>query len=282
MDNRLITFLELCKTMNYRVAAENLHLTQPAVTKQIQSLEKEYGLKLFYYDGRSLKRSDKSYDLENYAWSEKKNYVDIKNKLISSIEPTIKIGVTKTIGEYFIKKDLVNYIKSKKNNLEITIENTEKLIDMLKAGKKDFLVLEGNFNKEDFDWKLLYSEFFTGICSKNHRFANNIVDIGEIFKETIYLREKGSGSREIFESELTFKGFNVDKFERLISISSLNLISELIEKNLGITFAYRSIVKTNDNLSTFNVCGLSNFHEYNIVSLKNTKGIEIANKFFGL
>ena len=39
MDQRLETFLTVCSTMNYRRAAERLHLTQPAVTKQIQALE---------------------------------------------------------------------------------------------------------------------------------------------------------------------------------------------------------------------------------------------------
>ena len=52
MDAKLETFLTLCRVMNYRVAAEELHLTQPAVTKQIQSLEQQYGVKLFRYDGR--------------------------------------------------------------------------------------------------------------------------------------------------------------------------------------------------------------------------------------
>ena len=39
MDPKLHTFLTLCQTMNYRMAAERLHLSQPAVTKQIQALE---------------------------------------------------------------------------------------------------------------------------------------------------------------------------------------------------------------------------------------------------
>ena len=38
MDQRLETFLTVCSTMNYRRTAERLHLTQPAVTKQIQAL----------------------------------------------------------------------------------------------------------------------------------------------------------------------------------------------------------------------------------------------------
>ena len=52
MDQKLSTFLTLCSTMNYRRAADALHLTQPAVTKQIQALEAQYGVKLFSYDER--------------------------------------------------------------------------------------------------------------------------------------------------------------------------------------------------------------------------------------
>lgn len=55
MDQKLLTFLTLCRTMNYRRAADALHLTQPAVTKQIQSLESQYGVKLFSYDERKLR-----------------------------------------------------------------------------------------------------------------------------------------------------------------------------------------------------------------------------------
>ena len=51
MDSKLRTFLMLCQTMNYRLAAERLHLSQPAVTKQIQALEQSLQTKLFYYDG---------------------------------------------------------------------------------------------------------------------------------------------------------------------------------------------------------------------------------------
>lgn len=51
MFTKLETFLVLCKTMNYRITAEQLHLTQPGVTKQIQYLENMYNTKLFIYEG---------------------------------------------------------------------------------------------------------------------------------------------------------------------------------------------------------------------------------------
>ena len=52
MEQKLETFLTLCQTLHYGRAAERLHLSQPAVSKQIQSLEAYYGVRLFRYDGR--------------------------------------------------------------------------------------------------------------------------------------------------------------------------------------------------------------------------------------
>ena len=67
MDQRLETFLTVCATMNYRKAAEQLHLTQPAVTKQIQALEALYGVRLFTYDSRKLRKTPQGETLEIYA-----------------------------------------------------------------------------------------------------------------------------------------------------------------------------------------------------------------------
>ena len=65
MDQRLETFLTVCATMNYRKAAEQLHLTQPAVTKQIQALEELYGVTHFTYDSPQLRKTPKGETLEN-------------------------------------------------------------------------------------------------------------------------------------------------------------------------------------------------------------------------
>ena len=67
LDYRIKTFLTLCETMNYRQTAELLHITQPAVTQQIQWLEKYYGCSLFSYEGRRLRKTSKAVLLEKTA-----------------------------------------------------------------------------------------------------------------------------------------------------------------------------------------------------------------------
>lgn len=76
MDIRLSTFLEVLATGNYTRAAENLHITQPAVTKHMRSLEEEFGAVFFRYDGKKMIPTDEARVLENYARSQQKNYRD--------------------------------------------------------------------------------------------------------------------------------------------------------------------------------------------------------------
>ena len=54
LDFRVETFLAVCQRMNYTRAAEQLHITQPAVSQHIKALQKQYGAPLFSYRGKKL------------------------------------------------------------------------------------------------------------------------------------------------------------------------------------------------------------------------------------
>ena len=67
MEQRLESFLTLCDTMHYGRAAEKLHLSQPAVSKHIQSLENQYGVPLFTYANRRLQKTREGEILQQYV-----------------------------------------------------------------------------------------------------------------------------------------------------------------------------------------------------------------------
>ena len=54
LDFRVNTFLEVCRCMNFTKAAEQLNITQPAVSQHIHFLENEYGVKLFELEGKKI------------------------------------------------------------------------------------------------------------------------------------------------------------------------------------------------------------------------------------
>ena len=85
LDHRIDTFLALCDCMNYRKAAEVLQLTQPAVTQQIQHLERLYGCKLFSYENHKLVKTSHADILEKYARAAKLQEYTLREKLVDQV-----------------------------------------------------------------------------------------------------------------------------------------------------------------------------------------------------
>lgn len=150
MDQRLETFLTVCATMNYRKAAEQLHLTQPAVTKQIQALEALYGVRLFTYDSRKLRKTPQGETLEIYAISQRYQDEELRRALKRQEKTSLRIGATKSIGDYILLPQIIRFLKEPDNELFFTVDNTAHLLAQLEGGELDFVVLEGIFDKSRF------------------------------------------------------------------------------------------------------------------------------------
>ena len=171
LDHRINTFLLLCKVMNFRKTAELLGITQPAVTQQIRSLEAQYGRKLFEYENRRLMKTDAAAVLEQYARAVKLQERALQEKLENNPIHNLRVGATKTIGDYYLKEDIHRYLRSPDNALTLLVDNTERLLQLLEENRLDFAVVEGFFDKTRFDSILLRREPFVGICRKDHPFA---------------------------------------------------------------------------------------------------------------
>lgn len=85
LNHRVFTFLTLCEVMNYRKTAEELNMTQPAVTQHIHFLEERYQCKLFEYNNRVLLKTQRGEELERYARSVLANDLSFKEYLNTDV-----------------------------------------------------------------------------------------------------------------------------------------------------------------------------------------------------
>ena len=243
MDSKLHTFLTLCQTMNYRLAAERLHLSQPAVTKQIQSLEQSLQTKLFHYDGHILHKTEKCLLLERYAISQQYQFEELQLAIADKKRLMLRIGATKTIGDYVLIDAIKDYLSNPSHELSLVVDNTKHLLQMLDENQLDFAVIEGTFSKTKYDSYLLRMEPFVGICAKGSPLCGKQVSIETLLSETIIVREEGSGTRRIFEERLTASGYELSDFNSEVSISSFVSIKALVASDSGISFLYKSVVE---------------------------------------
>ena len=281
MDTKLQTFLMLCQTMNYRLAAERLHLSQPAVTKQIQALEQLLHTKLFTYDGHTLHKTEKCLLLERYAISVQYQFEELQLAIADKERLKLRIGATKTIGDYVLIDAIKEYLSAPNHELSLVVDNTKHLLQMLDENLLDFAVIEGTFSKTKYDYYLFRMEPFVGICTKSSPLCDKHIQIEDLLNETIIVREDGSGTRRIFEERLISSGYELNDFFRQISISSFVAIQELVASGIGISFLYQSVVAKNDNIGTFTVDGLTDPHAFHVVYTRNTNAKHYSEQFLG-
>ena len=188
MNSKLHTFLTLCQTMNYRMAAEHLHLSQPAVTKQIQALEQTLQTKLFCYDGHVLHKTEACLLLERYAITQQYQFEELQLAIADKKRFNLRIGATKTIGDYVLIDAIKEYLSDPSHELSLMVDNTMHLLQMLDENQLDFAVIEGAFSKTKYDSYLLRMEPFVGICAKNSPLCGQHISVEELLKQTIGLR----------------------------------------------------------------------------------------------
>lgn len=268
VDYRIETFLTLYETLNYHRTGEILQLSQPAVSRQIHTLEQEYGCRLFLYDGRRLTRTAAADRVAQYARSAVYNEKKMREELAAPTARTVRIGATKTIGEFVIGDPLSRYLRETEGNLCVMVDNTENLLHQLEHGGLEFALVEGAFDKERYGYILYRYAPFVGMCHKSHPFAGKRVRIEDLAGETVILREQGSGTRAILEHRLADYGYSLSLFKRVICASSFSLVARFVEENAGITFAYSAVGERREEITFFHLDCLPERHEFNLVYMR--------------
>ena len=280
LDHRIETFLTLCEVMNYRETADILHITQPAVTQHIQFLEKKYDCKLFSYENRRLIKTDAAKILEEYARAMRDHEESVQQRLRDGGVRDLRIGATKTIGDYVITEQIHQYLSNKDHALTLIVDNTEHLLKLLEENQLDFAIVEGYFDKKHFDSQCMRREPFVGICRKGHPFAGRQITIEELLAETIIHREEGSGTRAILEQKLQGYNESLNRFKNHICISSFKLILDLVKEGFGVSFVYNVLADSDPDIEKFSIQGEPIVREFNIVYLKHTDIQEKIDLFF--
>ena len=276
LDFRVDTFIELCKTKNYTKTAENLHMTQPAVSQHIKYLEEFYGCKLFNYNKKVLTITEQGEALYKYllTMSSDANKIRDEIKNIDISKKNLHFGATFTIGEFIVPK-IISEISNRYPDINISfiIRDTSELLEELKQGNIDFAFIEGFFEKTEYENYLFSKERFVGICAANNPIATEVTQFDDIVKERIILRENGSGTRDIFEKILYDNNLSLNDFSKKYEIENINIIKELVKENKGISFIYERAVEKEILMRKLSIINLENFfeeREFNFVFLKNS------------
>lgn len=233
---QLRTFVATAEHKKMSVAAKHLFVSQPTISQIISDLEKEYGTTLFERHSKELQITPAGELLLENA----KKIIAIHEtleqsmKTISSKRP-LRIGATMTVGSNIMGK-IVQGFEQVHPDIEtyVTVHNTEHIEEMLLHNELDIAIVEGVIEHEEILVKPAFDDTLCIICGKGHPFAGRkLITVEEIHNQNFILREKGSGTRAIFEHLMRIHHVPYKvKWES----NSIPAITDAVIRNIGLGF----------------------------------------------
>ena len=278
--------------MNFTRASEKLNITQPAVSQHIHFLEKHYNTKLFRYEGKKLKLTGAGEILRNASLTMMHDEISMQNQMQKTDEEEeIRFGATRTVGDVLMGRILERYLRRYPDaKICMIVDNTQELLRKLDEGIIDFALVEGFFQKNEYDHQKYSDENYIAVCAPDYTFNSDKittdVSVENLFHERLLVREEGSGTREVLERCLDAQNFSIHDFDKVMEVGSLQTIRELTKAGCGITFLYETAVQDELREGILKRIPLKSFeisHEFNFIwrrgSIYADRYMEIFRRF---
>lgn len=159
----LQTFITVMELGNISQAAEQMHLTQPAVSKRIKNLEEEFGVTLFDAVGRSIVPTQAAHDLLIHAKRWLADYTQVKHNVSQSqdtVAGKLSIGTSHHIGLHHLSPLLKDFVQAYPDvQLDVHFVDSETAHAAVMSGELElaFLTLPPLYNKNTKDKRLTYT-----------------------------------------------------------------------------------------------------------------------------
>lgn len=200
-------FICVCDENNMTKAAARLHMTQPSVSLAIQELEQHYGIRLFERLGKRLFLADAGRKLLTYA----RHIVNLNEETERAMQDLggisrLRIGASVTIGESVLV-DLLQYVDQNNPRQEVLseIHNTAELENMLLKDELDLALVEGEIQSEYLVTEAFMEDELVYVASASSIFARDGLHVEDLPQTKFFIREQGSGTRDLFEQEMKEK-----------------------------------------------------------------------------
>lgn len=270
-DFRLKVFHVVAKRLNFTRAAEELFITQPAVSKHIHEIEAYYRTKLFERNGTRIKLTPAGKVLMKYTEQLQNIYrnIDLElGALSKDVRGELRIGASTTVANYFLPGYLASFRQKYPDvNVQLTAQNTEHIENLLSEGRIDAGIVEGQSKRQHIKYTALVKDEIV-LCTRtnNPAIRKTQIALSELEKLPLVVREPGSGSLEVIISALKNAGVNFNSLKIEMELENTESIKQyLLHSN---AFAFLSVHAVFDRLKS---------GELKIMDLK---GLEIERYFY--
>ena len=247
-DHKLRVFCTVAETKSFSKASEIIHLTQPAVSLQIQALEELHETKLFDRSSNSISLTPAGEILYRYAKEILALYASASNdigELTGLARGNLNVGASSTVGNYLLPSVIMDFRKRyPKIKIHLQIGNTKRVLDLLNSGGVDIGLVEGDVTKQKMRMEKLIEDELVVIVSAQHPWSKRKeISIFDLGKEPFIMREDGSGTLQIIKKYLNKYSLSIHDLKVGMMLGSTEAIKNAVEGGVGISIISRWAVK---------------------------------------
>lgn len=233
------TFLAVAEHRNYTRAAEALYLTQPAVSRQMQALQRAVGVRLVEQLGKSLALTDAGQALLREAQRLRGDLAragEALAELRGGAAGRARIGASTTPGLYVLPPALGPFLRARPRvELTLRVANTLAIEEALLRNELDVGFVGGHLAHAELAAEPLVRDEVLVYAARAHPLARaRRVSPARLVQETFVMREAGSATRRAFEAWLGARGLPLP---RVIELSCPEGIKRLVAAGLGLALS---------------------------------------------
>jgi DNA-binding transcriptional LysR family regulator len=245
----LETFVKIVDLKSFTRAGEELHLTQPTVSKQMVDLEAFFDVRFIDRTKRGLSLTRAGEILLKYA----KDFLALQEETLTAIAAfkglrrgNIRMGASNIPGVYILPPILKLFREHYEGiQLQLIISDTGDIVEKVERGDLDI----GFVGARDETRKLVYQAFLDDliVLVAPWTYADSI-RIEEIGRYPLLVREAGSGTRMCFDAALRKKGITPADLQVVAELGDTQAIKEAVKQGMGVAYlSLRAITEEVEN-----------------------------------
>ena len=245
-DRRLKIFHTVARLLNFTKAAEELHMTQPAVTFQIRQLEEQFNTRLFDRTHNKVTLTEVGKQVYSYSDRILKLYEEMTRSITDmtgDVSGSVTLGASTTIAEYMLPL-LIGAFKLKYPDVIINLKesNTEDIVSMVENNDIDLGIVEGFVNNKNLLVEECKMDHLVVIMPNDHALADaQQLRVEDFISYPFISREHGSGTQEVITSYVEKHG-NGEVLNICFELSSPEAIKGAVEAGMGIAIVSQSTI----------------------------------------
>ena len=239
-------FLEVCRTMNVTRAAENLYMTQPAVSRAIREIEQTYSIRLFERLNQRLYLTDSGRRMHAYAMHIVDTFDRMERELSDGDERgVLRVGASITLGNYELPAVARRMKKERPGiRLQATVANVDTLKDMLLDNRLDAAMIEAPIDHRDLTGEAFSRDELALILPPGHPLLQkDCLTLADVAACDLLLREKGSSGRAFLDTVFEAHGLTVSP---LWESASTQALVRAVASGIGLSILPEKLVRRAD------------------------------------